>query len=67
MSCAGAHRNLFRAIGRRGNVDVPACLAALKAAGYDGTISVEFEGMEDNLLALEIGLDNLRRYLTELG
>jgi len=48
-----------------GNVDVPGCIEALKAAGYDGFISIEFEGMEDNRLALEIGLANLRRYVRE--
>ena len=59
--------NLFRgSIVGHGNVDVPACLGALKAAGYDGFISVEFEGMEDNITALEIGLENLRRYTAEL-
>ena len=48
-----------------GNVDVPGCLNTLKSGGYDGFISIEFEGMEDNRLALEIGLANLRRYLGE--
>ena len=50
------------AIVGHGNVDVPPCLAALKTAGYDEFLSIEFEGMEDNKLALEIGLENLRRY-----
>lgn len=54
------------AITGHGNVDVPACLAALQASGYDGGISVEFEGMEDNLLALPIALANLRRYVADL-
>jgi len=52
------------AIVGHGNVDVPGCIAALTAAGYDGWLSIEFEGMEDNLKALEIGLENLRRYVT---
>lgn len=47
-----------------GNVDVAGCVAALKAAGYDGWLSIEFEGIEDNLKALAIGLENLRRYVT---
>jgi sugar phosphate isomerase/epimerase len=56
--------NLYRgAIIGHGNVDVPGCLAALKSAGYDGFVSIEFEGMEDNCLGLEIGLENLRRYV----
>ena len=46
-----------------GDVNVPGCIAALKAAGYDGWLSIEFEGMEDNLRAIEIGLENLRRYV----
>ena len=46
-----------------GNVDVPTCLATLKRAGYDGFVSIEFEGLEDNLQALEIGLENLRKYM----
>ena len=49
-----------------GNVDVPACLAAMKAAGYDGWLSIEFEGMEDNLLALGIGAENLKKYVAKL-
>jgi sugar phosphate isomerase/epimerase len=56
--------NLYRgSIVGHGNVDVSGCIAALKAAGYDGYLSIEFEGMEDNRLALEIGLENLRRYV----
>jgi len=45
-----------------GNVDIAGCIKALKDASYDGFLSIEFEGMEDNLQALKIGLDNLRRY-----
>ena len=45
-----------------GNVDTAGCIRALQAAGYDGFLSIEFEGMEDNLQALKIGMDNLRRY-----
>ena len=53
------------AIVGHGSVDVPACLRALKSAGYDGACSIEFEGLEDCVPALEIGLENLRRYLDE--
>lgn len=56
--------DLYRgAIIGHGNIDVRGCIAALKSAGYDGYLSIEFEGMEDNHLALEIGLENLRRYV----
>lgn len=46
-----------------GDVPVVQCLRILKRAGYDGVISIEFEGMEDPMTGIRIGLDNLRRYL----
>ena len=49
-----------------GDVPVKQCIAALKAAGYNGTISIEFEGMEDVLAGIRIGLANLRRYIREV-
>ena len=49
-----------------GVVPVKQCLKILKRAGYDGFVSLEFEGMEENIEALEIGLENLRRYIAEL-
>ena len=30
-----------------GDVDIPACFAALRAAGYDGFVALEYEGVED--------------------
>lgn len=47
----------------QGNVPVKQCLDILKKAGYDGYVSVEFEGVEDPLYALEIACENLRNYL----
>ena len=38
-----------------GNVDVAACLSLLKDAGYDGWVSLEFEGTEEVLPALTAG------------
>lgn len=49
-----------------GNVDIKGCLEILKEAGYDGFLSIEFEGMEDNRRALEIGFANLSRYAAGL-
>lgn len=49
-----------------GNVPVYQCLRILKQSGYDGYVSIEFEGMEDNLPALEIGLVNLKNYISML-
>lgn len=48
-----------------GNVPVKQCLHILKAAGYDDTIAIEFEGMEPALTAIRIGLANLKRYWEE--
>ena len=49
-----------------GNVPVKACLYVLKRAGYDGYVTIEFEGLEDNILALTTGLENLKRYIKEI-
>ena len=48
-----------------GNVPVKQCLHILKAAGYDDTIAIEFEGMEPALTAIRVGLANLKRYWEE--
>lgn len=49
-----------------GNVPVYQCLKTIKRSGYDGYVSIEFEGMEDNIPALETGLSNLKRMLNSL-
>ena len=49
-----------------GNVPVKQCLHLLKAAGYDGTVAIEFEGMERPLDAVRIGLANLKKYWSEV-
>lgn len=46
-----------------GVVNVPECLKILRAAGYDGWLAVEFEGMEDCIMALNADLANLREML----
>lgn len=51
----------------QGNVPVKHCLIALKNAGYDGYVAIEFEGMEDCILALQAGNENLKRYISEIG
>lgn len=47
----------------RGNVAVGACLDELKRAGYDGWVSLEFEGPEEVLPSLAEGYSFLARYL----
>lgn len=46
-----------------GHGDVPLlpCFRIMKQAGYTGVLSIEFEGLEDVMLGLEIGQANLRR------
>lgn len=46
-----------------GAVPVRQCLSIMARSGYDGYIGVEFEGLEDPLLALAYNLENLRRML----
>lgn len=48
-----------------GNVPVRQCISILKKAGYDGFIAIEFEGMEDNITGISIGIENLKRYIAE--
>ncbi len=38
-------------------------LKILKDSGYDGYVTLEFEGIEDNLKGIELGLDNLKKYI----
>lgn len=49
-----------------GVVPVYQCLKIMKNAGYDGVLSIEFEGMEDPLTGIRIGLENLRKYINML-
>ncbi len=44
-----------------GVVPVRSCITALKRAGYDGWLSVEFEGMEDSLEGIKGGFDFLKK------
>ncbi len=47
----------------QGNVPVYQCLKTIKRAGYDSYVSIEFEGIEDNIPALEAGLENLKKII----
>ena len=44
-----------------GEVPISACIGIMKQAGYDRSLSIEFEGMEPVLDGIAIGLENLRR------
>jgi inosose dehydratase len=61
-----SHGNYLRgAIVGQGDIDMPEVFRVLKQSGYDGYISVEFEGMEDCKTASRIAMDNVRRLWEE--
>ena len=49
-----------------GCVPVEKCLGILKRAGYDGYVSVEYEGEEDCIEGIAKGLANLKSYIEKL-
>ena len=56
--------NYYRgAIIGQGDVYPRRAIDILKRNGYDGYVSMEFEGLEDNLRGIEYGLNNLKKYL----
>lgn len=55
------------AIVGHGDVPVVQCLRLMKKTNYDGVLSIEFEGIEDPLKGIAIGLDNLRRFVHMAG
>lgn len=54
------------AIVGHGVIDIPKQLGLLKRAGYDGCLSLEFEGMEEPTKAVALGLEYLRQQIDAL-
>lgn len=50
-----------------GDVPVKQCLNVLKRAGYDGYLSIEFEGKGDCIDGIARGFENLKKMLGEIG
>jgi inosose dehydratase len=50
------------AIVGHGDIRADLIIKAIKTSGYDGYLSVEFEGMEDCYLGSRIGMDNVRKF-----
>lgn len=50
----------------QGDVPVQQCLQIIHDTGYQGYYSLEFEGIEDNLMAIDISIENLHRMLKEI-
>ncbi len=58
--------NYFRGtVVGQGSVPVKQCIRILKRAGYDGYLTIEFEGAEDCLHGITKGLANLKKYVEE--
>ena len=49
-----------------GDIPVMQCLAIAKNAGYDGYVSVEFEGLENCIDGIEIGFENLKKMIENI-
>ena len=50
-----------------GDVPVYQCLQTLISAGYDGYVTVEFEGLEDQVTGTKYGLNTLKRMCESIG
>lgn len=53
-------RKLRGAIVGHGDIDLPPVFKAIRAAGYDSYLSIEFEGMEDCCLGSKLGMANVK-------
>ena len=59
--------NFWRgAIIGHGDVPVTQCIRTIKQSGYDGVLSIEFEGMEDVLTSIDHCQTNLRRFIDNI-
>jgi inosose dehydratase len=54
------------AIVGQGDMDMYEILRLIKESGYNGYISIEFEGMENCYYGSRVGMDNTRRILNEV-
>ena len=39
------------------------CMHIIKKSGYDGFVTIEYEGYEDCIVGIKKGMENIRRYL----
>ncbi|GIO29095.1 MULTISPECIES: sugar phosphate isomerase/epimerase family protein [Paenibacillus] len=53
------------AIAGHGDIKLRESIRLIKASGYDGYLSIEFEGMEDAVQGTRIGLENVKRFWNE--
>ena len=62
FSTRGCNKLVGCAIGE-GDIPVAQCVAIMKRAGYDGFLTVEYEGNEDCMVGIEKGHQNLKKYI----
>jgi len=55
------------AIVGHGDLPLSQCMNIIKQYGYDGTLSIEFEGLEEPLFAIKTGLANLERLIASVN
>lgn len=55
------------AITGQGDIDLREVVKVVKASGYDGYISIEFEGLEESKQAAKISMDNVRKIWNSVG
>ena len=48
-----------------GHLEVRRCIEALREGGYDGCLHLEFEGMEDPMKGVRLGMENLKKYISQ--
>ncbi len=65
LSTAGGSHLLGSIVGY-GDMNMRGVLRAVVASGFDGYVSIEFEGIEDCMLGAELGLANAKRILDEV-
>lgn len=58
--------NIVPTVCGTGDVPLERCLAILKAVGYDGCVSLEYEGELDCIAALTLGLANLKKAISRI-
>lgn len=49
-----------------GDIPIKQCLRILKKNGYDGILAIEFEGNEDPLFGVRVGIANLKRFIEDI-
>lgn len=54
------------AIAGQGDIDIPSVLGIVKRSGYDGYVSIEFEGMEECRIGTKMAFDYVKRTWDEI-